>query len=146
MLSFSLPIQNFFQILWKRFFIPSLYILEKNSFLTNIRNECVFRKMNLYFLTSLNSKTFPSNSYHFQYNHRLLFSREIRKIRTCKKIRMQKLIKFRLSGEYSFWDFSSFLWHFSSFLKMKNHMKKVSPFHSLQNVLIETSNVCFKSF
>ena len=31
-------------------------------------------------------------------------------------------------------------------LLMKNHLEKVSPSHFLQNILIETSNVCFKNF
>ena len=31
-----------------------------------------------------------------------------------------------------------------NFLKMNNHLGRVSPSHFLQNVLIETPNVCFK--
>ena len=44
-----------------------------------------------------NGKIFPSDVCHFQYDYRFLFSREIGGIGTCKKVRMQKFIKFRLS-------------------------------------------------
>ena len=50
-----------------------------------------------------NFQVFPSNVYHFQYVHRFLFSTEMWNIRTCTKIRLQKLVKFRLSEQYSFW-------------------------------------------
>ena len=60
-------------------------------------------------------------------------------IRMCKEARLKKLIKFRLSGCYSFW-------HFSSCLKIKNHLEGVSPSHFLQDFLIETSNGCFRNF
>ena len=41
-----------------------------------------------------NGQIFPSEVCHFQYDHRILFSREIGTIRTCKEIRLQK---FRLN-------------------------------------------------
>ena len=41
-----------------------------------------------------------------------------------KKVGLQKLIKFRLSGYCSFW-------HFSNSLKLKNHLRRVSTFHFL---------------
>ena len=53
------------------------------------------------------------------------------------EVRLQKPIKFILKGK-------SLFWNFSSCLKMKNHLGRVSPSHFLQNVLIETLNVCFK--
>ena len=56
---------------------------------------------------------------------------------TCKEVRLQKLIKFRLSRWYSFW-------HFFSCLEMTNHLRRVSPPFFLQNVFIKTSEVCFK--
>ena len=56
---------------------------------------------------------------------------------TCKEVRLQKLIKFRLSRWYSFW-------HFFSCLEMTNHLRRVSPPHFLQNVFIKTSEACFK--
>ena len=66
--------------------------------LTNIRNKCVTRKINLFFSVTKNGQIFPSKDCHFQYGHRFLFSREMGNIRTCKEIRLQKLIKFILSG------------------------------------------------
>ena len=36
--------------------------------------------------------------------------------------------------------------HFGIYQVMKNHLGRVSPSHFLQNILIETSNVCFKIF
>ena len=45
-----------------------------------------------------NGQIFPSKVSHFQYDHIFVFSREIGKIVMCKEIRLQKLIKFRLSG------------------------------------------------
>ena len=44
------------------------------------------------------AQIFPSKACHFQYDYRLLFSTEMGNIRTCKGVRLQKLIKFRLSG------------------------------------------------
>ena len=79
--------------------ISSPYILEKDSLSTNIRNKCVIRKINLHFFDVMkNGQIFPSNVCHFHYDPRFLFSREMGNIRTCKEVRLQKLIKFRLSG------------------------------------------------
>ena len=35
---------------------------------------------------------------HFQNDSRFLFSREIGNIRNCKEVRLEKIVKFRLSG------------------------------------------------
>ena len=52
------------------------------------------RKINLYFIDIMkNGQIFPSKVCHFQYDHRFRFSREMGNIRTCKEIRLQKLIK-----------------------------------------------------
>ena len=51
----------------------------------------------LFFKVMKNGQIFPSNVCHFQYDHRFLFSREMRNTGTFKDIRMQKLVKFRLS-------------------------------------------------
>ena len=82
------------------FLIPSLYILEKNPPCQQIiRNKCVARKINLYFFDVMkNGQIFFSKVCHFQYDNRFLFSREMGNIRSCKEVRLQKLIKFRLSG------------------------------------------------
>ena len=64
--------------------------------LTNIKNKCVTRRINFYFVELMrNSQIFPPKVFYFQYDHRFLFSREIRSIR---KIRQQKRIKFGLPG------------------------------------------------
>ena len=56
-----------------------------------LRNNCVFRKINLYFFGVMkNGHIFPLKVRHFQYDHRFLFSREIGNIRTWKEIRLKK--------------------------------------------------------
>ena len=82
---------------------------------------------------------FPPKVCHFQYSYRFLLSREMGNIRTCIEVRLQKLVKSRLRGYYSFWNFSICL-------KTKNHLGRVSPSHFLQNFLIEISKVCIKNF
>ena len=89
-----------------------IYFWKKNSLGTNIRNKHVIRKINLFFLTSRKMAIFfHLKFYHFQYDHRFLFSGKIGKIRTYKEVR----------------------------LKMKNQLESVFPCDFLQNVLIETS-------
>ena len=79
------------------FLIPSLYILEKISLSTNIRNKCVIRKIN-YFDVMQNVQIYLSEIVYFEHDHRFPFSREMGNIRSCKEVRLLKLIKFRLSG------------------------------------------------
>ena len=73
----------------------SFSVCSKNkiSFLVNKykKQMCFQENKSLFF--DVNGKLFPS---------KIFFSREIGKIRTCKEVRMQKLIKFRLSEQYSF--------------------------------------------
>ena len=102
-------------------FIFAIRKILQNSLLSNIRNKCVKIKIKFFFLFSFlsffflfffdvmkNGQIFPSNACHFQYDHRFLFSREMGNIKTCKKMRLQKFVKFRLS-----WNYYS-LWHLSS--------------------------------
>ena len=98
---------------YEKYFWFHLYLfLNKNSLGTNIRNKHVIRKINLFFLTSRKMAIFfHLKFYHFQYDHRFLFSGKIGKIRTYKEVR----------------------------LKMKNQLESVFPCDFLQNVLIETS-------
>ena len=59
----------------------------------------MFLEINLYFYDVMkNGQTFPSKVCHFQYDYILLFSREMGNIRTCKEVRLQKLLQFRLLG------------------------------------------------
>ena len=52
--------------------------MKKKSFLTNIRNKRVIRKINLYFFDfTKNGHIFPSKVCHLQYEHGSLFSREM---------------------------------------------------------------------
>ena len=123
-----LRFEKFFNLKKNRFSSIHIFSWRKIYLLTNIRNKCVIRKINLYFFDVIkHGQIFPSKACHSQYGHRLFFGREMGNNRTCKEVRLQKLVKFRLSRQYSFW-------HFSSCLKM-NHS------HFLQSVLIETSNV-----
>ena len=60
----------------------SIYSWKKISMLTNIRNKCVFRKINVHFFKVMkNDEIFPSKVCHFQYDDRFLFSREMENIR-----------------------------------------------------------------
>ena len=78
---------------------PSLYITEKNSLSTNIGNKCVIRKINLYFLGTMeNGQIFPSKVCHIQHDHRFLFGRRKGNIRRSKEIRLQNLMKTELPG------------------------------------------------
>ena len=64
-----------------------------------IRNKCVRRKINLYFFDVMkNGQIFPSKVCHFQHDYRSLFTTEMGNIRSCERLRLQKLIKFRLPG------------------------------------------------
>ena len=84
--------------------------------LTNIRNESVIRKINLYFFNVMkNDHIFPSKVCHFQYDHGLLFSRETGNIREYKEVS----------------------------LKIKNHLGRAFPSHFWQNVFIDTSSVSY---
>ena len=51
----------------------------------------------LFFDVIKNGQIFPLNVIHFPFDRRFLFSNEMRNIRTCKEVRLQKLNKFRLS-------------------------------------------------
>ena len=67
------------------------------SLLTNIRNKCFIRKINVFFDIMKNDQNFSFNVCDFQYDHRLTFSTEMGNIRTCKEVRLQKRMKFELS-------------------------------------------------
>ena len=54
----------------------------------------------LFFKVIKNAQIFLSNACHFRYDHRFLFSREMRNIGKCRDIGMQKLVKFRLSEQH----------------------------------------------
>ena len=135
-----LPLEKSFKYYERYFSYISTYFWKKNSLLKNMRNKCFARKINLCFFDVVkNGQIFLSKVCHFQYDYRWHFSREKGNIRTCKEARLKKLIKFRLSGLHSFWQFSSSL-------KIENNLGEVSPSHFLQDVLIETSNFCFRNF
>ena len=90
--------------------------MKKKLLLTNIRNESVIRKINLYFFDIMkNDYIFPSKVCHCLYDHGFLFSRETGNIREYKKVR----------------------------LKMKNHLGRAFPSHFWQNIFIDTSNVSY---
>ena len=89
-------ISNVFHNIWS-LWIPSLYIFEKKgSLLTYMRNKCVMREVNLYFLTLWKMVKFFLQKF-FVFNM-ITVSKEIGNIRTCKVMLLQKLIKFTLSG------------------------------------------------
>ena len=111
----------------------------KKNVLVNKYKKQMCCNENLYFFEVMrNSQIFPPKVCHFKYDHRFVFSREMENIRTCRKVRLQKLNKFRLSGWYSFWDFLTCL-------KTKNHLGRrnfSSPF--LQNIKFCSYEVLFQ--
>ena len=52
---------------------------------------------------------------------------------------MQNVTKARLLEQSSFW-------HFTSYLKIKNRLGRVSSSHFLENVLIKGFNIFFQNF
>ena len=66
------------------FSIPLLYILEKNLLVNKHEKQmCFARKINLCFFDVMkNGQVFPLKVFHFQYDKILLFSREMKKIRS----------------------------------------------------------------
>ena len=126
---FFLPFEKSFNHYEKSFQFHPYIFLKKKLFINKYKKKYVIRKISLYFFGVIkHDQSFHSKACYFQYDHRFFFDREIGNNRTCRKVHLQKLVKFRLSGQYSFW-------HFLSCLKMKNHS------HFLQSILIETSNV-----
>ena len=71
----------------------------KNSLLTNIRDKCVTRNTNLYFLDiTKNRQVLASKVCHFQYDHRFLLEVKWGTLEcACKEIHLKTLIKFGLS-------------------------------------------------
>ena len=96
LLCFSFAIRNILQILLKIFLIQSLHIVEKKNFVNKHKKKMCYKENKLLFCWGCGKwPDFSSQSFYFQYDHRFLFSREIRSIR---KIRQQKRIKFGLPG------------------------------------------------
>ena len=62
----------------------------KKNFLVNKykKHMCYEENKSLFFEVIKNGQIFPSKVCHFQYDHRFLFSREMRNIRTHKEIRL----------------------------------------------------------
>ena len=120
---------------YKKYFI-SIYPWKKISLLANIRSKYVIRRANIYFWRHETWLNFSFKSLSFSILLQIFFSREMHSIRTCKNVHLEKAVKFRLSGYYSFWNFSN-SW------RMENHLRRVSSSHFLESILIETSNVLF---
>ena len=71
---------------------------KKISLSLNIRNKYVKRKVNLLFRRHEKCPNFSLEIGHFEHGHSFFFSREMWNIRSYKEVRLQKFIKFRLSG------------------------------------------------
>ena len=107
------------KLLIKVLLLKQIMYYKKISQSANIRNECVIRKE---FFVIKNDQILSSKVCYFQYYQGFLFSREMGNIGSCKEVRLQKAINFKLSGQYSFQ-------HCSKFLKMKNYLGRVSLSH-----------------
>ena len=88
-----LPFEETPQVLWKMFLIPSPYIYDKkNHFINKYKKQmCHNENKCLFFDVMKKRQYFPSNVCH--YDNRLVFSSEIRNIRSCKEVGLQKLVK-----------------------------------------------------
>ena len=60
---------------------------------------CSMENKSFFFDAVKNGQIFPSKVCHFQYDNRFLLSRDMGNIRSCKEVRLKKLIKFRLSED-----------------------------------------------
>ena len=96
------PFEKSFQHYEKYIFVPKFSVNKYKKQMYYQENKSLF------FDVMKNGQIFPSEVFHFQYDHILLFSREMGNI-TWKEIRLKKLIKFESSGYYSFWHLSSCL-------------------------------------
>ena len=135
MLCFIFPIGEISQMLWKIFLILSLYILEKTiSLLTNIRNKGVIRRINLCFLTSWKMVIF--------FLQKFIILNMITDFLLVEKWRTLEHAKRYVCKNFLKLDCRDIIC-FAFCLKMKNHLGRVFLSHSLQNVLIETSNVSY---
>ena len=73
------------------------YFCHSKSPLKIMKSKCVIRKRNLYLLDVVkNDQILSSEVCNFQYDRKLLFNREMGNIRSCKEIKLEKLIKFML--------------------------------------------------
>ena len=59
---------------------------------------CYKKNKSLFFVVMKNDQIFLSEIGHFEYDHGFLFSRVMWNISSCKEVRLQKLIKFKLLG------------------------------------------------
>ena len=74
-----------------------------------------------------NNQIFSSKVYHLLYDYRLFLVEKWGALEVEKKYDWKNLLNLGCQDS-------------------KNHSGKVSPFHFLQIVSIETSNICFKTF
>ena len=74
----------------------SIYSCKKVSLLTHLRNKCVIREVNFYFLTLWKLAKFFLLKF-FVFNM-ITVSKDMGNKRTCKEMHLQKLIKFKLPG------------------------------------------------
>ena len=119
----------------------SIYSWKKTFLLTNIRNKCVIKKIFIFWQIFF-FQIFSSKVYHFQYDHRYHFTILVEKQGTLERAR-RYVCKNLLNLDYQDsirYDISQVTY------KWRITWKELflSPSHFLQNVLIKTSDVCFK--
>ena len=58
-----------------------------------MRNKCVIKKINIFFFFDVmeNIQVFHSQIGHFEHDHRFLFNREMRNIRSCMDLRQDNI-------------------------------------------------------
>ena len=119
----------------------SIYSWKKTFLLTNIRNKCVIKKIFIFWQIFF-FQIFSSKVYYFQYDNRYHFTILVEKQGTLERAR-RYVCKNLLNLDYQDsirYDISQVTY------KWRITWKELflSPSHFLQNVLIKTSDVCFK--
>ena len=85
-----------------------MYSWKKNSVIGKCEKHICYKENKSPFFWC--HEKWPKFSFYlFGDDRRFLFSRKMENIRTCKKVRLKKLVKFRLPGKYQFWYLSSCL-------------------------------------
>ena len=138
LLWFIFAMQKIFQILWKFFFNSiSIYSWNKILLLTKIRNKCLIRKTNLYF-----SKLSKMPKFFFQ----MLVIFDM----ITDSFLVEKCVTLESAGTYVCKNLLNLDYQNSIFFRiiklLINEELFRKSFISQQNVMIETSKVCFKNF
>ena len=132
-------LENHLSIMKNVFNSISIYSWKKIPLSTNIRYKCVTRKIIFLILWKMAKWNFPSKTFHFQYDNRFLFSREMEMVfRIVFALAFFKLLKIEESfgKNFSFQFFAKCLnksikYFFKKFLKILIFYFGISLYHKV---------------